>query len=43
MNKKFYLERIESEIIEDSFEHGELDSTGCGLNQTIPAYALDVT
>jgi hypothetical protein len=35
MKNKFYLERIKSDIIEESFENGELDSTGCGLNETI--------
>jgi hypothetical protein len=35
MKKKFYIERIESDIIEVSFEHGELVSTGCGLRELI--------
>ena len=35
MKKKFYIERIRSDIVEDSFENGELNSTGCGLNEVI--------
>ena len=34
-NKLFYLERVDSDITEDSYEHGELDGTGCGLHETI--------
>jgi hypothetical protein len=33
--KTFYLENISSDIIEESYERGELESTGCGLKEKI--------
>ena len=32
---KIYIESIASDIVEDNYKDGELDSTGCGLNEKI--------
>jgi hypothetical protein len=33
--KRFYLEKIATDIIEEKYDGGELESTGCGLNELI--------